>query len=138
MPTTVARVGLTSYREPAAWGVWNERADLLPAGYADAVAAAGAVALLLPPMVGLADLAGAAEATVEALDGLLLSGGPDVDPLRYGAESDPHTGAPRTQRDAWEISLAHAALARDMPVLGVCRGMQVLAVALGGTLQQHL
>jgi putative glutamine amidotransferase len=118
--------------------VWNEPADLLPATYADAIAAAGAVPLLLPPVTGLADLDAAADAVVAGVDGLLLSGGPDVDPLRYGAAADPMTGAPRTQRDAWEIALTAAALRRDLPLLGVCRGMQVLAVALGGSLQQHL
>src|ERR1700743_3053208 len=123
--STLVRVGLTSYRETAAWGVWNEPADLLPATYANAIAGAGAVPLLLPPVVGLPDLDEAAEAVVEGLDGLLLSGGPDVDPLRYGAAADPKTGAPRTQRDAWEIALTSAALRRDMPLLGVCRGMQV-------------
>jgi gamma-glutamyl-gamma-aminobutyrate hydrolase PuuD len=132
------RVGLTSYRESAAWGVWNEPADLLPATYADAIAAAGAVPLLLPAVEGLPDLDEAAEVAVDGLDGLLLSGGPDVDPLRYGAAADPKTGAPRTQRDGWEIALTAAALRRDLPLLGVCRGMQVLAVALGGTLAQHL
>jgi putative glutamine amidotransferase len=136
--TSVVRVGLTSYREPAAWGVWNEHADLLPASYADSVAAAGAVPLLLPPVVGLPDLDRAAEVAVQGLDGLVLSGGPDVDPACYDAAPGPHTGAPRTGRDAWEIALTAAALRRDMPLLGVCRGMQVLAVALGGTLTQHL
>jgi len=141
MPPSLAsmvRVGLTSYREPAEWGVWSEPADLLPASYADAVAAAGAVPLLLPPSVGPADLEAAAEAAVDGLDGLVLSGGPDVDPARYAAVPDPHTGAPREQRDAWEIALTMAARHRDLPLLGVCRGMQVLAVALGGTLHQHL
>ena len=135
--TSVVRVGLTSYREPAAWGVWDESADLLPASYADAVAAAGGVPMLLPA-AGFADLDRAAEVAVEGLDGLVLSGGPDVDPARYDAPADPHTGVPRTERDAWEIALTAAALRRDMPLLGVCRGMQVLAVALGGTLAQHL
>ncbi|HEX4430317.1 MAG TPA: gamma-glutamyl-gamma-aminobutyrate hydrolase family protein [Frankiaceae bacterium] len=142
MPTTsparAVRVGLTSYREPAVWGVWNEPADLLPASYADAVAAAGAVPMLLPAVSGFADLDRAAVTAVEGLDGLVLSGGPDVDPARYEAAPDPRTGAPRTERDAWEIALTAAALRRDMPLLGVCRGMQVLAVALGGTLVQHL
>ena len=136
--STVVRVGLTSYRESAAWGVWNEPADLLPATYADALAAAGAVPMLLPPVLGLHDLDEAAEVALDGLDGLVLSGGPDIDPLRYGAAPDPKTGAPRTQRDAWEIALTAAALRRDLPLLGVCRGMQVLAVALGGTLAQHL
>lgn len=137
-PVRGVRVGLTSYREPAAWGVWNEPADLLPASYADAVAAAGAVPLLLPAATGFADLDQAAQTAMEGLDGLVLSGGPDVDPARYHAAPDPHTGTPRAERDAWEIALAVAALHRDVPLLGVCRGMQVLAVALGGTLVQHL
>jgi putative glutamine amidotransferase len=139
MPTAPVRVGLTSYREPAAWGVWDEPADLLPASYADAVANAGAVPLLLPPAADcLADLEGAAESVVGGLHGLVLSGGPDVDPARYAQAPDPHTSVPRTERDAWEIALSAAALRRDIPLLGVCRGMQVLAVALGGSLQQHL
>lgn len=127
------RIGLTTYRSAAAWGVWEEPADLLPASYTDAVAAAGGVALLLPPAApGLAD------AVLDGLHGLLLSGGPDVDPARYGAERSDRSGPPHTERDGWELALAAAALRRGMPLLGVCRGMQVLAVALGGTLAQHL
>ena len=127
------RIGLTTYREPARWGVWDEPADLLPVSYASAVTAAGAVALLLPP--GPAGYAGAA---LDGLDGLLVAGGADVDPARYGAAADPHTGAPRRDRDEWELALIDAALARDLPLLAVCRGMQVLNVALGGDLVQHL
>ena len=132
------RIGLTSYREPASWGAWAEPADLLPASYSDAIAAAGGVALLLPPSPLPGEMAPAAQAVLDGLHGLLLSGGPDVDPARYGAERDGHTGPPRPERDEWELTLARAALGRGMPLLGVCRGMQVLAVALGGTLVQHL
>jgi putative glutamine amidotransferase len=133
---TLPRIGITTYRETAAWGVWNESADLLPATYADAIAHAGGVPLLLPP----ADLDhdAAAAATLDGVHGLLLSGGADVDPVRYGAERQPRTGPARDDRDAWEIALVRAARAKDLPLLGVCRGMQVLAVALGGSLVQHL
>ncbi len=127
------RIGLTTYRERATWGVWHEVADLLPASYAASVRAAGGLALLLPP-----DGPIVADAALEGLHGLLVAGGADVDPARYAAERAPATGPPRTDRDDWEIALVHAALARDLPVLAVCRGMQVLNVALGGDLVQHL
>jgi putative glutamine amidotransferase len=130
------RVGLTTYRERAAWGVWDEPADLLPASYADAIQAAGGVAMLLPPCAGDPDTA--AESALDGLHGVLLAGGVDVDPARYGAARDPNTGASRPDRDAWELALARAALRRGLPLLGVCRGMQVLDVALGGTIVQHL
>lgn len=127
------RIGLTTYREPAAWGVWQEPADLLPANYAEGVRIAGGVAMLLPP--GDISLVGAA---LDGLDGLLLAGGADVDPARYGAARAEATGPERADRDEWELALCAAAIERDLPVLAVCRGMQVLNVALGGTLQQHL
>ena len=127
------RIGTTTYREPARWGVWDEPADLLPTAYAQAIEAAGGLAVLLPPAAGeLADTA------LDAVHGLLLAGGADVDPDRYGAHRDEHTGAARADRDEWELALTQAALARDLPVLAVCRGMQVLNVALGGDLVQHL
>jgi putative glutamine amidotransferase len=127
------RIGVTTYREPARWGVWDEPADLLPASYAAAIRSAGGIAMLLPP-------APAEHATfaLDGVDGLLVAGGADVDPARYGAARDPHTGAARSDRDDWELALVHAALARDLPLLAVCRGMQVLNVALGGDLVQHL
>jgi gamma-glutamyl-gamma-aminobutyrate hydrolase PuuD len=131
---SMPRIGLTTYRERAAWGVWNEPADLLPVTYSDAVTRAGGVALLLPPSGNPA----AASDALDGLHGLVLAGGADVDPARYGAERDAHTGAARRDRDAWELALAEAALARNLPVLAICRGIQVLNVLLGGDLVQHL
>jgi putative glutamine amidotransferase len=127
-------IGLTTYREDAAWGVWQQRADLLPAQYAAAVTAAGGVPLLLPPV----DVPGAADAVAERLDGLVISGGADVEPGRYDAEPHPRTAGWRPDRDAWEVALLDAAEAVGLPVLGVCRGMQVMAVRAGGTLDQHV
>lgn len=135
--TRLARIGLTTYREQAAWGVWDEPADLLPRSYADAVAAAGGVPMLLPP-VDSADLPRRADTVLDGLDGLIVAGGADVDPGRYGEQRNPRTGPARPDRDSWEVALVRAAVERAMPVLGICRGMQVLNVALGGTLVQHL
>jgi putative glutamine amidotransferase len=132
------RIGLTTYREPAVFGVWNETADLLPTTYADAIVAAGGAPMLLPPIDHHDRLRVLADSTLDGLFGLVLSGGADVDPARYGSSRDVETGPARPDRDAWELALVQSALARDMPLLGVCRGMQVLAVALGGTLTQHL
>jgi putative glutamine amidotransferase len=129
-------VGLSNYREPASYGVWNQRVDLLPVQYADNLRQAGAIAVLLPP--GASDVQADAVAVMDRLDGLVLTGGADIDPARYGAERHETTDPPRTDRDAWEIALVQAAMAAQKPILGVCRGMQVLNVALGGTLIQHL
>jgi putative glutamine amidotransferase len=130
---TTPVIGLTTYREPARWGVWDQRADLLPAQYAEAVVACGGVPLLLPPT----DVVGAAETVVARLDGLVISGGADVDPGQYAAEPHPRTAGWRPDRDAWELALLTAADAVALPVLGVCRGMQVMAVHAGGHLDQH-
>jgi putative glutamine amidotransferase len=138
MPSRMPRIGLTTYRERAAWGVWDEAADLLPTSYADAILVAGGVPMLLPPAAADGPLDAAAESVLDGVDGLVLSGGADVDPGRYDADRDEHTGPERDDRDSWEIALVTAALQRDLPLLGVCRGMQVLAVALGATLIQHL
>lgn len=126
-------VGITSYRERARWGLWDEPADVQFTLYADAVAAAGAVPLLLPPV----DAELAAD-TTGVLDGVIIAGGADVDPARYGAERSTSTGPPQEHRDAWELALTAQALEQRVPLLGICRGMQVLSVALGGTLVQHL
>lgn len=130
---TVPLIGLTTYREVAAWGVWEQRADLLPTQYAVAVESTGGVPILLPPALP----SGAADAVVARLDGLVISGGADVDPGRY--DEDPHDLATgwRPDRDAWETALLDAAEALALPVLGVCRGMQVMAVHAGGGLHQH-
>lgn len=134
-------VGLSCYREPAEWGVWTTRADLLPADYADMVVAAGGLPVLLPAAAADlpdADLAAAAAAAARRLDALVITGGADVDPTRYGAVAEPLTDPPRIDRDAWELALIAAADAAALPLLGVCRGMQLMAVAGGGTLHQHL
>ncbi|MEI5675248.1 MULTISPECIES: gamma-glutamyl-gamma-aminobutyrate hydrolase family protein [unclassified Nocardioides] len=125
-------IGLSTYREDAAWGVWRQRADLLPTQYAEAVEATGGVPVLLPTQ-GPAS----AEAVVARLDGLVISGGADVDPGRYDTPPHPRTAAWRADRDAWELALLDAAELRGLPVLGVCRGMQLMAVHAGGLLDQH-
>ena len=127
-------IGLTTYREDAAWGVWQQPADVLPAAYAAAIAAAGGVPVLLPP--GLGDEAAAA--VVGRLDALVISGGADVSPAAYGAAAHPRTAGWRDDRDQWELALLTAADEQGLPVLGVCRGMQVMAVHAGGALDQHL
>ena len=131
-------VGISTYREQAAWGVWHQRADLLPATYADAVHHAGGVPVLLPPAGAAEHLAASAVDAVARLDALVVAGGADVAPGAYGEPVHPRTGAPRPDRDAWELALLDAALERGLPVLGVCRGMQVMAVHAGGALEQHL
>ncbi len=125
-------VGISAYATRAAWGVWDTDAVLLPAAYVDAVAAAGGVPVLLPPRPGVV------EAALPRLDALLLSGGPDVEPVHYGAEPGPDTQAPSRERDEAELGLLSTAVEAGLPVLGVCRGMQLLNVARGGTLHQHL
>ncbi|EST21754.1 gamma-glutamyl-gamma-aminobutyrate hydrolase family protein [Streptomyces roseochromogenus] len=127
-------IGVSTYLESGArWGVWELDAALLPAGYPRLVQRAGGLACMLPP-----DVPESAAETVARLDGLVIAGGPDVDPARYGAEREPRTGPPAVARDTWELALIEAALDAGMPVLGICRGMQLLNVALGGTLVQHL
>ncbi|CAL9370113.1 gamma-glutamyl-gamma-aminobutyrate hydrolase family protein [Streptomyces sp. enrichment culture] len=126
-------IGVTTYLDSARWGVWELPAALLPAAYPGLVRSAGGLAALLPP-----DAPDAAAGAVARLDGLVIAGGADVDPVRYGAARDPRTGPPAPERDAWELALIGAALAAGTPLLGICRGMQLLNVALGGTLVQHL
>lgn len=125
-------VGITSYVEDAAWGYWRLPAALIPQMYIEAVERAGGRALVVPPSEEGVD------ETLDALDGLLLSGGADLDPASYGAEPDPATNNIRPARDRAELALLEGALARDMPVLAVCRGSQILNVARGGDLVQDL
>jgi putative glutamine amidotransferase len=127
-------VGVSTYRETARWGVWETTADVLHAQYADAVVAAGGVPVLLPPAAGTEDVA---RTVVSRIDALVVSGGADVDPGRYGAEPHRRTAAWREDRDAWETALLQAAEEIALPTLGVCRGMQLMAVAAGGSLHQH-
>ncbi|KQW07556.1 glutamine amidotransferase [Leifsonia sp. Root4] len=128
-------IGITTYLEQAQTGVWDVRASFLPKVYIDAVTDAGGIAVLLPPQpVSPAT----ARRLLDSLDGLIVSGGADVDPARYGQQPHAKTGAPRTDRDAWEDALLTAAIDAELPFLGICRGAQMLNVALGGTLHQHL
>jgi putative glutamine amidotransferase len=128
---TAPLIGISAYSEVARWGVWEQKATLLPQNYVDKVAAAGGVPVLLPPIPGV-------EAAVGRLDGLVISGGPDVEPGRYGQQPGPRTTVVRPGRDEAELALFLAALEAGTPVLGICRGMQLMNVALGGTLIQHL
>jgi putative glutamine amidotransferase len=125
-------IGITAYAEEATWGVWTAPAALIPLTYVRSVELAGGRPLLVPPGEG------GAEETLDRLDGLVFSGGADVDPDVYGAEIHPATHGTRPQRDRAELALLTAALDRDMPVLAICRGSQVLNVARGGDLEQHV
>ncbi|REF00167.1 gamma-glutamyl-gamma-aminobutyrate hydrolase family protein [Thermomonospora umbrina] len=127
-------IGVTTYLEAARWGVWVREAALLPASYVRSVERAGGVPVLLPPTASLSGVPG----LVRRLDGLLLTGGPDVEPSLYGAEPHAETGEPQPQRDRFELALLRAALDAGLPFLAICRGLQVLNVARGGTLIQHL
>lgn len=128
-------VGVTSYLERAAMGVWDTRSIFLPMSYVNPIVDAGASIVVLPPQ----EVDDHVVARIlDGIDGLCFAGGYDVDPARYGHSPHPLTDAPRHERDAWEAALLTAALAVDMPVLGVCRGAQVLNVVRGGTLHQHL
>jgi putative glutamine amidotransferase len=128
-------IGLTTYLEQAQSGVWDVRAAFLPQVYFDAITRAGGIAVLLPPQP--VDDAIAAR-VLDGLDGLIITGGKDIDPARYGQQPHPTTDDPRRDRDAWEEALLLGAIDREIPFLGICRGAQMLNVALGGTLIQHL
>ena len=125
-------IGITSLLERVTFGIWDTPAALVPLTYVQAVEHAGGRALVVPPSVeGL-------DETLEVLDGLLLSGGADLDPAFYGADAHPRTNGVQPERDRAELALLERALARDLPVLAVCRGMEVLNVVRGGDLVQHL
>ena len=126
-------IGITAYAEPSVrWGVWDVPAAVIPLAYVQQVEAAGGRPLLVPPS------AEALEETLDALDGILFSGGSDVDPAEYGHDAHAETTGTRPDRDRGELALLRAALDRDMPMLAICRGSQVLNVARGGDLVQHL
>jgi putative glutamine amidotransferase len=128
-------IGLCTALEHARWSVWAQEAVLLPRNYIDAVQRAGGLALMLPPDPRAID---EPDEWLDRIDGLLLAGGADIDPATYGDERDPKTAGTVLERDTFEIALARRAMERDIPFLGICRGMQVMNVARGGTLIQHL
>jgi len=124
-------IGVTTYLEHSTFGIWEADAAVLHRVYVDSVRAAGGNAVLLPPIGDWRP------ENVDWLDGLVISGGADIDPARYGQLPHPTTGTPQPIRDAAEFALVEAVLTLDLPLLAVCRGMQILNVALGGTLHQH-
>jgi putative glutamine amidotransferase len=125
-------IGISAYREQAQWGVWDQPAVLIPATYVDQVAAAGGLPVVLPPGTGTDPQ------VLELLDGLVLAGGADLNPDRYGQPPHSETTGWRDDRDAGELALVDGALQCDLPVLGICRGLQIMTVHAGGRLEQHL
>ena len=128
-------IGICTPLERARWGAWDQDAFLLPRNYVDAVHRAGAMALLLVPDPALIE---EPDEALDRIDGLMLAGGADIDPAAYGAEPHPATIGSVPERDAFEVALVRRALERDVPLLAICRGMQVMNIARGGTLHQHL
>lgn len=134
-PTARPVIGITAYEEEASWNQWHDTASLLPARYVRSVEHAGGLPVLIPVQgLSVSD----ARILLDRLDGVILSGGPDVNPSRYGEASHPETGRPRDERDEIESTLVEAAKGQAVPALAICRGLQVLNVARGGTLLQHL
>jgi len=134
-PVTMPVIGISSYRERASSGVWDTEAVFLPWAYAAPVVAAGGAVSVLPPQPATPD---AVAGVLASVDGLYIAGGYDVDPATYGQTAHSETDAPRPDRDAWEAALFTGACELGLPVLGVCRGAQVINVVRGGTLIQHL
>lgn len=128
-------IGICTALERARWGMWDQQALLLPRSYVEAVQHAGALVVMLPPDKLLTE---DPNEVLDLLDGLVMAGGADIDPASYGAEAHPETLDTVPERDRFEIALARAAIERDLPLLGICRGMQLINVAYGGTLLQHL
>jgi gamma-glutamyl-gamma-aminobutyrate hydrolase PuuD len=124
-------IGITTYLTPAAWGAWELDAALVPASYVRAVVRAGGAPLLVPPGASY-------DETLDSVDGLIFSGGSDLDPDLYGERPHPETNGWVRERDDFELGLMREALTRDVPLLAICRGSQVLNVALGGDLEQHV
>jgi putative glutamine amidotransferase len=128
-------IGICTALERAAWSVWDQQAALLPLSYVEAVQRAGGLAVMLPPDERLvAD----PDPALQLIDGLMLAGGADIDPASYEQDAHIETTDTVPERDAFEIALVRGAIERDMPVLGICRGMQLINIACGGTLLQHL
>lgn len=125
-------IGITGHLEPARWGDWVREAVVSPASYARAVHRAGGIPVVLPPIPG------DGTELIRGLSGLVLSAGGDVDPELYGEQPGPRTGEPDSRRDRFEFAVIRAAVEARLPFLAICRGIQVLNVALGGTLIQHL
>jgi putative glutamine amidotransferase len=128
-------IGMCTALEQARWSVWEQPAMLLARNYVDAVQRAGALVLMLPPDTHLVE---DPDQVLDLIDGLVLTGGADIDPAFYGQQAHAETVDTVSERDAFEIALVRAAIERDLPVLGICRGMQLINVARGGTLLQHL
>jgi putative glutamine amidotransferase len=128
-------IGICTALERARWSVWDQEAALLPRNYVEAVQAAGGLAVMIPPDPVLVE---DPSEVLDLLDGLVLAGGADIDPASYGDPLHEETGSTVPERDAFEIALVCAAIKRELPVLGICRGMQLINVAYGGTLFQHL
>jgi putative glutamine amidotransferase len=128
-------IGISTAVEQARWGPWDQDAMLTPRTYLDVVGAAGGLPILLPADPATTDSPGG---LVDLIDALLLIGGADLDPASYGGDAHPEIVRTRPERDRFEIALTRESVERDIPVLGICRGMQVLNVARGGTLVQHL
>ena len=125
-------IGICAVRERARWAFWDQTAHLVADTYVEAIQSTGALSVLLPVDTR------APERLLDRIDGLLLIGGADLDPRSYGEEPEPGVEATYRERDDFEIALTRAAVERGLPYLGICRGMQVLNVALGGNLDQHL
>jgi putative glutamine amidotransferase len=128
-------IGLSAALELARYGAWHVEAHLLSRAYADSVRRAGGLPVLLPPDPRASE---DPDPWLDIVDGLIISGGADIDPASYGAEPHPMTTGTVPERDAFEIALTRGALERDMPLLAICRGMQIMNIARGGTLIQHV
>lgn len=125
-------IGVTTYVEQTRYGIWDTAGPVLPRTYPDAVVRSGGLPALLPP------IGDGAREIAHRLDGLVLSGGADIDPARYGQQPQPETAGLRPERDEFEVALFDEARAIGLPIFAVCRGMQLVNVALGGTLIQHV